>query len=59
MKPVETKLTGKLSLVLVLKIAVLLALWWGFVREQQVVLDADSVAAQVLQTVATPVKGEK
>ncbi len=59
MKPVETKLTGKLAVVLVLKIAVLLALWWGFVREQQVLVDADSVAAQLLQGAATPAQGPK
>ena len=59
MKPSEKKLTAKLTLVLVLKVAVLLALWLGFVREQGVTLDAESVAAQFLQPAATTVEGPK
>jgi hypothetical protein len=55
----EKTLTKKLAIVLVLKLAVLLALWLGFVRDQRVTVDADRVAAQFLQSVATPTKGLK
>lgn len=55
----EKTLTKKLAIVLVLKLAVLLSLWLGFVRDQRVTVDADRVAAQLLQSVATPTKGLK
>ncbi|WP_394757683.1 cytochrome oxidase putative small subunit CydP [Rhodoferax sp.] len=41
-----------------LKLAVLTALWWGFVREQRVHVDGDSVAAQFLLPVAKPAEGK-
>ncbi len=56
MKPLMSPLAKKLVLVLVLKLAVLLGLWWGFVREQRVHVDAQRVAAQLLQQAATPVR---
>ncbi|HEY5505249.1 MAG TPA: hypothetical protein VIK28_08825 [Sedimentisphaerales bacterium] len=59
MKSPDKDLVKKLAVVLVLKLAVLMALWLGFVREQRVHVDGDSVAAQFLQPVATPAKGEK
>ena len=55
----EKSLTKRLTVVLVIKLAVLLALWIGFVRDQRVIVDADRVAAQLLQSVATPTKGLK
>jgi len=58
MKPLNSPLARKLALVLVLKLAVLLALWWGFVRNQRIHVDGDNVAAQLLQPVATPAKPE-
>jgi len=59
MKSRDRNLVRKLAVVLILKLAVLMALWLGFVREQRVHVDGDSVAAQFLQPVATPAKGEK
>lgn len=59
MKSPDRNLVRKLAVVLILKLAVLMALWLGFVREQRVHVDGDSVAAQFLQPVATPAKGEK
>ena len=59
MKSPDKNLAKKLAVVLVVKLAVLTALWVGFVREQRVHVDGDSVAAQFLQPVATPAKGEK
>jgi multidrug resistance efflux pump len=51
MKPLGKTLVRKLAIVLVLKLAVLVALWWGFVREQHISVDGASVAAQFLQSV--------
>lgn len=50
MKPLDKILVRKLAVVLVIKLAVLLALWWVFVREQRVTVDGDGVAAQFLQS---------
>ncbi len=44
----DPTLLRKLALVLVIKLAILLALWWVFVREQGVAVDASGVAAQFL-----------
>jgi len=38
----------KLAIVLLVKLVVLLALWWIFVREQRVAVDADAAATQLL-----------
>jgi hypothetical protein len=57
MKLTDKPLATKLALVLLLKLALLLALWWGFVREQRVTVDAQSVATQLLQSVPLPDKG--
>ena len=45
----DQTLIKKLALVLVLKLAILLAIWWVFVRQQSVAVDASVVAAQLLQ----------
>ena len=37
-RPLLSPLAKKLALVLVLKLAQLVGLWWGFVREQRVTL---------------------
>ena len=57
MKPLDRKLVRKLSLVLLVKLAVLVVLWWGFVREQRVVVDGNSVAAQFITSARNPAKG--
>ncbi len=54
----DKPLARNLALVLLLKLALLLALWWGFVREQRVPVDADKIAAQLLQAV-TSAEGAK
>jgi hypothetical protein len=41
-------LVRKLAVVLVIKLAVLTGLWWGFVRDQRVPVDTDSAALQML-----------
>jgi len=48
MKPLDKLLVRKLAAVLVIKLAVLLALWWVFVREQRVAVDGEAAAARLL-----------
>lgn len=48
MKPQDKTLVRKLAIVLVIKLIVLTALWWGFVREQRVVVDDNAAAVQLL-----------
>jgi hypothetical protein len=55
----DITLAKKLVLVLLVKLTLLLVLWWGFVREQRVTVDADKVAAQLLLGVPTRVQGAK
>jgi hypothetical protein len=47
MKGVERSLLRHLSLVVLLKLAVLAALWWVFVRDQRVDVDSDSAGAHL------------
>jgi hypothetical protein len=49
MKPQDKILVRKLAIVLVIKLVVLTALWWAFVREQRVVVDDDAAATQMLR----------
>jgi hypothetical protein len=53
----DKTMARKLALLLLLKFALLLALWWGFVREQRVTVDSEKVATQLLQGGPTPVQG--
>jgi len=55
----DKSLVRKLALVLVLKLAVLVALWWVFVRDQRVLVNAESVAAQYRAPVLATEKGSK
>lgn len=48
MNPPDKTLVKKLALALVIKLAVLTALWWGFVRDQRVAVDDKSVASQFM-----------
>ena len=49
----DQTLVKKLAIVLVLKLAVLVALWWFFVRDQRVPVDGNSVASQFLTPAPT------
>ena len=42
----DRRLLRQLSVAVLLKLLVLVALWWFFVREQRVAVDAAAVAAQ-------------
>ena len=53
----DQTLLKKLALVLVLKLAILLAIWWVFVRQQSVAVDASGVAAQLLQPAVDSTQG--
>ena len=44
----DRSLVRKLATVLVIKLAVLTALWWFFVRDQRVPVDVDAAASQML-----------
>jgi len=51
----DRSLIRKLAVVLVVKLAVLTGLWWGFVREQRLPVDAQDVAAQLLGAPPSPI----
>ena len=53
----DKSLLSKLALVLVLNLAILLALWWVFVREQRVTVDDSGVAAQLLHPAIAATQG--
>lgn len=53
----KNPLVKKLAVVLLIKLALLTALWWGFVRDQRVTVDTNSVAAQFLQNGPIPTPG--
>jgi hypothetical protein len=44
----DRTLVRKLATVLVIKLAVLVALWWWFVRDQRVPVDTGTTASQML-----------
>ncbi|MGQ9723834.1 MAG: cytochrome oxidase putative small subunit CydP [Tepidimonas sp.] len=48
MNPLDQTLVRKLAIVLVIKLAVLVGLWWVFVREYRVTPQESSVATQLL-----------
>ena len=45
----DKNLFNQLAIVVVLKVAILVALWWVFVRDQRIAVDESSVAAQFLR----------
>lgn len=48
MPSLNRPLLRELATVLVLKLVLLTALWWGFVRDGEVVVDSQSAASQML-----------
>ena len=48
MKPADQVLVRRLAVVLVIKLVLLFGLWWGFVRELRVTVDASGMATQAL-----------
>ena len=49
----DKTLVKKLVYVLVIKLILLIALWWFFIRDQKVAVDENSVANQFLSPVST------
>lgn len=56
MTPQDKTLVKKLTLALLVKLVVLFGLWWGFVREQRVAVDAQTAATQLLGAEAAKTK---
>lgn len=52
----DKTLLKKLAYVLVIKLILLIALWWFFIRDQKVAVDENSVANQFLSPVSTTEK---
>jgi hypothetical protein len=50
----DRTLVRKLAVVLVIKLFVLVGLWWGFVREERVAVSPESAAAQMLGPAPAP-----
>lgn len=44
----DKTLVKKLLIAVLIKLVVLVALWWGFVREQRVTVDTETAATQLL-----------
>jgi hypothetical protein len=55
----DKTLVKKLAVVVMIKLAVLMALWWVFVREKHFAVDGNSVAAQFLAPVSATAQGTK
>jgi len=58
MKPLDKTLVTKLAVVLLIKLAILVGLWWGFVRDQRVAVDGGRVADRFLLSRPDPALGE-
>ena len=52
----DRTLVKKLAIVLAVKLAVLMGLWWFFVHEQRVTVDGVGIATQLLGPAATAAK---
>ncbi len=58
MTPADQRLVKRLAWVLVLKLVLLAGLWWAFVRDQRVTVDAAGMAAQALVPGSDTVTGD-
>lgn len=58
MKPADQVLVRRLAVVLVIKLVLLFGLWWGFVRNQQVPVDAQGMATQALVQGSVSIEGD-
>ncbi len=48
MHPTDRRLVREITLVIVLKLILITALWWAFVRDAKVPVDPGAIAAQVV-----------
>jgi hypothetical protein len=58
MKPADQLLVKRLAWVLVIKLMLLYGLWWGFVRDQQVTVDASGMTTQALVRGSVSIEGD-
>jgi hypothetical protein len=58
MKPADQLLVKRLVWVLLIKLVLLFGLWWSFVRDQRVPVDASGMALQTLVQGFETVKGD-
>ncbi|OIP16959.1 MAG: hypothetical protein CO105_05565 [Comamonadaceae bacterium CG_4_9_14_3_um_filter_60_33] len=59
MKLSDQILVRRLGLVLGIKLVLLFCLWWGFVRDQRVEVDASGMAAQALVQSSVSIEKDK
>ncbi len=48
MNPTDRRLVREITLVIVLKLILITALWWAFIRDAKVAVDPGAMAAQVV-----------
>ena len=53
MHPTDRRLVREITLVIVLKLILITALWWAFVRDAKVPVEAGAMAAQVVAPAST------
>ena len=53
MHPTDRRLVREITLVIVLKLILIIALWWAFVRDAKVPVDPGAMAAQVVAPAST------
>lgn len=58
MKTTDQLLVKRLAWVLVIKLILLYGLWWGFVRDQQVTVDASGMTTQALVRGFVSIEGD-
>ena len=49
----DQQLVRKLTVTILIKLVLLVALWWGFIRDQRVSVDAEAMAGAVQETPTT------
>jgi hypothetical protein len=59
LKPFDKSLVSKLTIAIVVKILVLLVLWWSFFYDQRVSVDAQGVTERLLAPSSTSGNQEK
>lgn len=58
MKSPDQLLVKRLGVVVVIKLVLLFGLWWGFVRDQRVTVDASGMATQALVRSSVAIEGD-
>ena len=53
MNPTDRRLVREITLLIVLKLILITALWWAFIRDAKVAVDPGAMAAQVVAPAST------